>query len=98
VAVRCEKGAPVSHKKIFRFEAKQDPFRIVFACSSENNGPIFSLRFASIFRFVSLPQRYFHFMSILNEKKFFNKYFLCSFFGFYFGVAKPEPQGVTSIW
>jgi hypothetical protein len=33
-----------------RNEAKQDPFRFVFACSSENIGPIFSLLFAS-FRF-----------------------------------------------
>jgi hypothetical protein len=44
-----------------RNEAKRDPFRFVFACSSENTGPIFSLVFAS-FRFE-------FFVSLRSEKK-----------------------------
>jgi hypothetical protein len=43
-----------------RNEAKRDPFRFVFACSSENTGPIFSLVFAS-FRFE-------FFVSLRSEK------------------------------
>jgi hypothetical protein len=46
-----------------RNEAKRDSFRIVFACSSENQGPIFSLVFAS-FRFEC-------FASKAKRKKFF---------------------------
>jgi hypothetical protein len=44
-----------------RNEVKWDSFRFVFACSSENNGPIFSLVFAS-FRFK-------FFVSLQSEKK-----------------------------
>jgi hypothetical protein len=45
-------------KKVFvskSNDAKRDPFRFVFACSSENRGQIFSLYFASNFshRFAS---------------------------------------------
>jgi hypothetical protein len=43
-----------------RNEAKQDPFRFVFACSSENTGPIFSHVFASF--------RYEFFVSLRSEK------------------------------
>jgi hypothetical protein len=44
-----------------RNEAKRDSFRLVFACSSENKEPIFSLVFAS-FRFK-------FFVSLRSEKK-----------------------------
>jgi hypothetical protein len=44
-----------------RNEAKRDSFRFVFACLSENRGPIFSLLFAS-FRFK-------FFVSLRSEKK-----------------------------
>jgi hypothetical protein len=59
-----------------RNEAKRDPFRFVFACSSEIKGPIFSLVFASFrFEFFALKQ---------NEKKFasfrFRNFLFASFF------------------
>jgi hypothetical protein len=68
-----------------RNEAKLDSFRFVFACSSENKEPIFSLVFAS-FRFkffVSLrsekkKKRFFRFVSLpLN---FFSHLFRLKFF------------------
>jgi hypothetical protein len=36
--------------KYFCFESKRIPFGLVFACSSENKGPIFLLRFALFLR------------------------------------------------
>jgi hypothetical protein len=59
-----------------QIEAKRDPFRFVFACSSENQGPIFSLVFAS-FRFK-------FFASKQNEKNISLRFALQIFFSLHF--------------
>jgi hypothetical protein len=82
-----------------RNEAKQDPFRFVFACSSKNKSPIFSLVFASFrFEFFASKRKEKHFCFEAKRKHFFRFVYFCqSFFASFFAVTNSHKSNLISI-